>query len=130
MSYFLLHQPGLFSSIILSYFNCPPLLAFPKRPALIEIRLTNRNRSTGSLLLGIKNTNPTSSSSAITRLYTAGMQGFSSAPASMRMTMNWHIWRRYTSSWRSLIASLGTCASWIWFLTFTRCVVSLWGKTE
>lgn len=87
--------------------------------------LTKEIRSTASSPPGIKSTNPISSSFGTTRLSTGATQGYFSVPVSMRMITSWRIWRRYTSLWRFWIASLGTCANWIWFSIFIRCVMSL-----
>jgi hypothetical protein len=83
-------------------------------------------RSTASSPPGTKSTNPISSSFGTTRLSTGATQGYFSVPVSMRMITSWRTWRRYTSLWRFWIASLGTCANWIWFSIFIRYVMSLW----
>lgn len=122
--------------LIPAYLHQPP--PQPRTPAHSSntqtLTLTEKPRSTASSPPVTKNTSPTLSNSAQTASSTADMQASSSASASTPRTTNSPTSRRYTSSSRCWIPFSGTCASWIWCLIFTRCVLrryrGVWEENE
>lgn len=92
-------------------------------PIRMKRKSNSKARSTVLSRPETKSINPTSSSSAPQRLSIGDTRACSSVCASTPTIMSSRIWSRFIFSSRCWIVSLGTYASWIWCLIFTR-----WGS--